>query len=127
MEVGDTAESGAPALFEKRPIFWQFAERRPEFPRFYSAMIALRKNSNALRRGDVTWLKNSDESRILTFSRKSGTEEILVAINMSSTPYFGSVEAAGSFDELTPSAANRSNSLPSFSLDGYGFRIFRRR
>jgi glycosidase len=127
MEVGDTAESGAPALFEKRPIFWQFAERRPEFPRFYSSMIALRKNSNALRRGDVTWLKNSDESRVLTFSRKSGTEEILVAINMSSTPYFGSVEAAGSFDELTPSAANRSNSLPSFSLDGYGFRIFRRR
>ena len=30
MEVGDTAESGAPALFEKLPVFWQIAERRPE-------------------------------------------------------------------------------------------------
>jgi cyclomaltodextrinase len=35
MEVGDTAESGAPALFEKLPVFWKIAERRPEFPRFY--------------------------------------------------------------------------------------------
>ena len=32
MEVGDTTESGAPALFEKLPIFWSIAERRPEFP-----------------------------------------------------------------------------------------------
>src|SRR6185295_2407096 len=28
MEVGDTTESGAPALFEKLPIFWAIAERR---------------------------------------------------------------------------------------------------
>ena len=38
MENGDTTESGAPALFEKLPIFWQIAERRPEFPRFYKAV-----------------------------------------------------------------------------------------
>ncbi len=77
MEAGDTAESGAPALFEKLPIFWQFAERRPEFPLFYKEMIQLRKNSIALRRGDLTWLKNSDEAKILTFKRTSGNEEIL--------------------------------------------------
>ncbi|HEV8593017.1 MAG TPA: alpha-amylase family glycosyl hydrolase, partial [Pyrinomonadaceae bacterium] len=80
MEVGDTAESGAPALFEKIPIFWQIAERRPEFPRFYRSMIALRKSSTPLRRGDLTWQRNSDENRILTFTRRSGNEELLVAI-----------------------------------------------
>jgi hypothetical protein len=53
-------------------------------------MIDLRKNSIALRRGDLTWLKNSDEARVLTFSAKAETEEILVAINMTSTPFFGS-------------------------------------
>jgi len=36
MEVGDTTESGAPALFEKLPVFWPTAERRPEFPYFSS-------------------------------------------------------------------------------------------
>src|ERR1044072_444336 len=42
MEVGDTTESGAPALFEKLPIFWAFAERRKEFPLFYKQIIAQR-------------------------------------------------------------------------------------
>src|SRR5688500_5759812 len=59
MEVGDTTESGAPALFEKRLIFWPFAERRRDFPLFYAGMISFRKSSMALRRGNVTWLRNS--------------------------------------------------------------------
>lgn len=94
MENGDTTESGSPALFEKMPIFWQFAERRPEFPRFYKSMIELRKSSVALRRGDLMWLKNSDDKRILTFARSAGREEILVAINLSSEPFAGLVKRA---------------------------------
>lgn len=137
MEVGDTTESGAPALFEKLPIFWGISERRPEFPRFYREMMQLRKNSLALRRGDLSWLKNSDESRILTFTRKSGNEEILVAINLSNTPFFGAVEASGNYMEITPDIyTNPENkalksitnvALPSLSLDAYGFRLFRKR
>lgn len=127
MEAGDTTESGAPALFEKLPIFWQFAERRKEFPLFYNSMIALRKNSVALRRGDLTWIKNSDETRILTFLRKSGNEEILVAVNTTSAPFFGSVEISGEFEEITPNIKKNSNGLPAISLDSFGFRIFRRK
>jgi len=141
MEAGDTAESGAPALFEKLPIFWQFAERRPEFPRFYKSMIALRKSSIALRRGDLTWLRNSDENRVLAFTRRSGKEEILVAVNMTNTPFFGSVETSANFDEITPNigqplppddekakfTAKSSVGLPVLNLDAYAFRIFRRR
>ena len=141
MEAGDTTESGAPALFEKLPIYWGFAERRPEFPRFYKSMIELRKNSVALRRGDLTWLKNSDESKILTFTRKSGNEEILVAINMSNQPFFGAVEASGNYTEITPNIGaplspdddklkakvQTTNALPSLSLESFGFRLFRRK
>jgi cyclomaltodextrinase / maltogenic alpha-amylase / neopullulanase len=127
MESGDSTESGAPALFEKLPIFWQFAERRPEFPRFYKGMIDLRKNSVALRRGDLTWLKNSDEAKVLTFKRTSGNEEIVVAINMNSQPFFGAVEIAGNYEEITPNVEKKSNALPTLALDGFGFRIFRRK
>ncbi len=141
METGDTTESGAPALFEKLPIFHKFAERRPEFPKFYKSMIELRKNSIALRRGDLTWLKNSDESRVLTFTRKSGAEEILVAINMSNAPFFGSIEAGGNFEEITPGIAtplppdndkirvkSKANVvLPVLTLDAFGYRVFRKR
>jgi cyclomaltodextrinase / maltogenic alpha-amylase / neopullulanase len=141
MEVGDTSESGYPALFERVPIFWQTAVRRPEFPRFYKAMTALRKSSPALRRGDLTWLRNSDENRILTFARRDSAEEILIAINTSGAPFVGTIEAAGNFEDVTPdisapllpgqSAAENQKkptvALPAIALDSWGYRIFRRR
>jgi cyclomaltodextrinase / maltogenic alpha-amylase / neopullulanase len=144
MEAGDTTESGAPALFEKLPIFWPFAERRPEFPRFYKQMTALRRSSNALRRGRLEWLHNSDERRIVSYLRRTPNEEILVAINLSSQPFVGTVEAAAQtgFTDVTPdvgaplppdaaaperSAKSRTGGLPALALDAWGYRIFRRR
>jgi len=143
MEVGDTAESGAPALFEKLPIFWPIAERRPEFPRFYKQMVALRWSSNALRRGSLEWLRNSDETRVLTYARRTPDEEVLVAINLSNRTFGGSVDVGnrGTFVDVTPdvnpplppdapaperNARKRAVSLPALSLDAWGYRIFRR-
>ena len=144
MEVGDATESGAPALFEKLPIFWPIAERRPDFQRFYKQMVALRQASSALRRGSLEWLHNSDESRVVTYLRRSTDEEILVAINFSNRPFFGSIEVADSqaFKDVTPdigaplppdapaperAARARTNGLPAVSLDASGYRIFQRR
>ena len=90
-------------------------------------MITLRKNSVALRRGDLTWLKNSDETRVLTFTRKSGNEEIFVAINMSNSPFFGAVEIGANFEEITPNVEKKNVGLPTLSLDAFGFRIFRKK
>ena len=123
MEVGDTTESGAPALFEKLPIFWSIADRRQEFPKFYKQMMTMRRASMPLRRGTLEWLKNSDESRVVTYLRRMGNEEVLVAINFSSRPFFGSVEVAnaGKFVEVN----NRAAGLPALALDAWGYRIFR--
>jgi glycosidase len=108
MEVGDTTESGAPALFEKLPIFWAIAERRKEFPVFYKNIIALRRASAALRRGTLEWVRNSDESRVVSFVRRAGNEKVLVAINFSSRPFLGSVGGQ------------------KVSLDAWGYRILNR-
>src|SRR5437588_652238 len=143
MEVGDTTESGAPALFEKLPVFWPIAERRPEFPRFYRQMSALRKASDALRRGSLEWLHNSDEARVVTYLRRSNDEEVLIAINFSNRPFNGSIEIANgaAFTDITPdvgppsrpdapaperAARARINALPILSLDAWGYRIFHR-
>jgi glycosidase len=143
MEAGDTTESGAPALFEKLPVFWSFAERRPEFPRFYKQMTTLRRSSSALRRGSLEWLRNSDESRIVSYLRRSPNEEILVTINLSSKPFVGLVEGATStgFTDVTPDVGaplppdvfnperivrTRTVGLPALALDAWGYRIFRR-
>lgn len=143
MEVGDTTESGAPALFEKLPIFWPIAERRPEFPRFYKQMMALRRSSSALKRGAVEWLRNSDEARVLTYFRRTPDEEVFVTINLSSLPFHGTVEvgSGAAFTDITPDiapplppdapaperAARAGRvGLPALSLDAWGYRIFRR-
>ncbi|HKG22755.1 MAG TPA: alpha-amylase family glycosyl hydrolase, partial [Blastocatellia bacterium] len=136
MEVGDTTESGAPALFEKMPVFWQIAERRPEFPRFYRQIIALRRGSPALQQGVTTWLRNSDEARVVTYARRAGNEEFLVAINLSNKPFFGFVEAGQgqAFADVTPDLSGspatarteRPVALPALALDAWGFKIYRR-
>ncbi|HLN99385.1 MAG TPA: alpha-amylase family glycosyl hydrolase [Pyrinomonadaceae bacterium] len=143
MEVGDTTESGAPALFEKLPIFWPIAERRPEFPRFYKQMMALRRSSTALRRGSLEWLANSDETRVVSYLRRTKDEEVLVAINLSNVPFAGVVNSAAvqGFVEVTPdveaplppdapaparAARKRTVELPALTLDAWGYRIFRR-
>ena len=143
MEAGDTTESGAPALFERLPVFWPIAERRPEFPRFYKQIIELRRQSPALRRGTLQWLRNSDETRVLTYLRRAGDEEMLVAINFSNLPFAGTIEAptGTAFADVTPHVAlplppdapapaytppARTVNLPALSLDSWGYRIFRR-
>jgi cyclomaltodextrinase len=143
MEVGDTTESGAPALFEKLPIFWPFVERRPEFPRFYKQMLALRQASTALRRGSLEWVRNSDESRVVSYIRTSGNEQVLVAINLSNSPFLGMIEAssANGYIEITPEVGppqspdapasdnvntKRTVGLPAVSIAAWGYRIFRR-
>ena len=144
MEVGDTTESGDPALFYRLPIFWPIVKRRPEFPRFYQQIIALRKAHAALTRGSVEWLRNSDEARVVTFTRRDEQEEVVVAINFSNTPSTSRSKrrAGAAYTDITPDTrdplrrrrhpsrtrrarAHRS-ALPALSLDAWGYRIFRR-
>lgn len=130
MEAGDTTESGAPALFERLPIFWGNVERRRQFPLFYRQIISLRRDHPALRRGETEWLRNSDEQRVVSFLRRDGNEELLVTINLSNRPFAGLVEAANgsSFKNVTPDSVSRDriSALPALMLESWGFRIFGR-
>jgi glycosidase len=107
-------------------------------------MVALRRGSNALRRGSLQWLHNSDEARIVSYLRRSTDEEVLIAINLSNRPFFGSIEVNNgeAFTDVTPdvgpplppdapaaerAARMRNNGLPALSLDAWGYRIFQRK
>ena len=126
-EAGDVTESGAPALFERLPVFWQGVERRPEFATFFHEIIALRRAHAALRQGTTTWLHNSDEDRILTYTRSDGTETFLVAVNLSSRPFSGTVDAAGNYSDVTPPPLKQAAvNLPSLTLDAWGWKILRK-
>jgi glycosidase len=141
MEIGDTGESGDPAIAERIPIFWPIVERRPEFPKLYREMIALRRGHEALRRGDTVWVPSSAPERVVSFLRRAAGEDVLVTVNLSSRPWTGTVElpAGAPFAEITPAVPLPQQpgggtperkvhqlELPALSLDAWGFRIFRR-
>ncbi len=125
MEVGDTTESGDPALFERLPVFWAMAQRRPEFPKFYREMIALRRAHAALRQGETEWVRNGEPDRIVSYLRRDSSEELLVVVNCSNRPFLGLVDAAAGFADLGVGGAKPS-ATPAVSLDAWGFRVFRR-
>jgi len=142
MEVADTTPSTGPALFEKESIFWQAGQVEPEIPEFYKVMIPLRENSPALRHGELVWLRNSNEDEVVTYLRRTPEETVLVAVNLSSVPFAGSIEAgSGSWKEVTlnnfppqgeagmPTTQHQAPAppmaLPALSLPPFGVRIFR--
>jgi cyclomaltodextrinase / maltogenic alpha-amylase / neopullulanase len=126
MEVGDSTQSSAPALFEPQKIFWQAATWHPEYPKFYSAIAELRRTHPALQQGELIWIHNTDEQQVVTFLRRAGTEEFLIAVNLSNTPFRGAVEApAGNWKEIElPTAKPEVGAVPFVSLDAFGARIF---
>jgi cyclomaltodextrinase / maltogenic alpha-amylase / neopullulanase len=127
METGDTTESAAPSLFEKRPIAWEMAERRPQVAPFYQALARLRRAHPAFTRGEVRWLRNSDEARVLSYARVTATESFVVVVNLSSRSVSGLVEVeAGAYTDVTPAKTGSTATLPAVFLAPWEFRVFRR-
>ncbi len=127
MEVGDSTQSRAPALFEPEKIFWSAADWHPDYPKFYAAMTTLRHEHPALQQGATLWLHNSDEQHVVTYIRRAGSEEFLIAVNLSNVPSRGSVEAARNWKEIQlPGSKLEPEALPFLSLDAFGTRIFQK-
>ena len=127
MEVGDATQSRDPALFEPQKIFWGAEKWHPEYPKFYAFMTALRHNHPALQQGATTWLHNSNEQQVVTYLRSAGSEEFLIAVNLSNTPFRGSVEAAGNWKEIElPVSKPEPEAVPFLSLNAFEARIFQK-
>ena len=132
MEVGDTTESGAPALFEKLPVFWAIGERRPEFRKTYETLIRLRKQHTALRRGNLNWLANDAAADVVSFVRRDETEEIVALVNLTNRPRKVRVtfESNEGFVDLVDGTKVDKNVLQfktwTVELDAWGWRWFAR-
>src|SRR5208337_1087856 len=92
MEAGDATESGDPALFEKLPVFWKPKERLPPPREIHRDLIKLRQGNGAFRNDRVIWLRNSQETDLVTFMRLDAQQEFVVVINFSNRPLVGWVE-----------------------------------
>jgi glycosidase len=129
MEVGDATESGAPALFEKLPVYWEPKER-PPLRGIYQDLIKLRRQYAAFSNDRVVWLENSQPTDLVTFMRLDARDEFVVLINFSNRPLVGSVKVmhANEFRPVRipgmpePAAAG----LPLFELGNFEWRIYHR-
>ena len=131
MEIGDTTESAAPALFERAPILWSMAERRPDVAPYYQALAGLRRAHSVFTRGEVRWLANDDANRVLSFERhgagNAADESLLVAINFSSQPFAGAIQVgAGPYQDITPQAKGSAGTPAALSLKPWEVRVFRK-
>lgn len=129
MEVGDATESGDPALFEKLPIFWRPKER-PPLRDIYRDLIKLRRAHPALTNDRVVWLRNSQESDLVTIMRLDEREEFVFLFNFSNRPLVGWVEVMNA-EQFRPVAitgmpAAPVNGLPLFRLNGFEWRVYHR-
>jgi cyclomaltodextrinase / maltogenic alpha-amylase / neopullulanase len=129
MEVGDVNESGGDALFKKENISWQ-TPKHPELRDTYEDLIRLRHEYPALCNSRVDWLRNSDETKLLTFRRVDGKDELLIVINFSDSPVSGKIDLKNP-DGFTPvkisgMPSSDDSPLPTFHLDGFEWRIFHR-
>lgn len=129
MEVGDATESGDPALFEKLPIFWRPKER-PPLRDIYRDLIKLRRAHPALTNDRVVWLRNSQESDLVTIMRLDDREEFVFLFNFSNRPVVGWVEVMNA-EQFRPVAitgmpAAPANGLPLFRLNGFEWRVYHR-
>ena len=129
MEVGDAAESGDPALFEKLPVFWKPKER-PPLADIYRQLIKLRKDHVAFRNDRVIWLRNSNEADLVTIMRLEGKDEFVIVVNLSSRPQIGWVEVMNDHQfnliKFPGMPEAPTNGFPMFRLNGYEWRVYHR-
>lgn len=129
MEVGDATESGAPALFEKLPVYWEPKER-PPLRQIYGELLKLRQRHAAFINDEVVWLNNSQPADLVTFMRRDKQDEFVVLINFSNRPRVGSVDVSNAeeFRPLPISGMPETpiNRLPLFKLSGFQWRIYHR-
>jgi len=89
-EVGD---STAPQQQSHVAIRWDIwkpeSQRRTSIAgqqnaklRVYKQLVQMRKDETVLTSGELTWVGNSNQDGVVSFTRKKGMEEILVLINL---------------------------------------------
>ena len=119
------------------PINWAspLADR---FSSFYKSLGMLRRSHEALRSGVTEWLTCGAGAGLIAFTRKGQSEEILIAINFSTSAAEGSASlrkslfkkdklSAGGWSEVTPPGAAHvipHPNPPAIKLGPWDFTIF---
>jgi glycosidase len=84
----EVAETARQSLYAKWPADWAHGETPEGQARFAlcQKLCKLRRTERALKQGSVEWLDNDAPVTVLSFLRKSGSEQILTVVNLKDSP-----------------------------------------
>lgn len=121
-EVADISRN---SLYAKWPVDWSVADTPTGQTRYAlcQKLSALRKNEQALKRGELTWLDNDAPEAVMSYLRVTGGEQILTVVNLSGTSVrvaLKSVKAG-----FSPLLTFGVTGVPQdgFVLDAYGYYV----
>jgi glycosidase len=131
-EVADTARH---SIFGRAPIDWANGDTPAGQTRFAfcKQLCAMRHAERALTHGEVVWLDNDQPDSVLSFLRRTASEEILSVVNLSHRPTKVRVtfpERIGwSGDTLLAEGAKAETGDSGFlvNLDGFGHLVAKRK
>ena len=129
-EIADKAQH---SIFAKLTIDWPNAARPEGQKRFALCrrLCELRHTERALTEGEVIWLENGQEDAVISFERKSGSERMLVVVNLSHSKVDACLkafpEAPATLRELLSSGASLAPSDAKshlrIGLEGLGYFV----
>lgn len=119
------------------PVNWA-SPLATRFSAFYKSLGMLRRSHEALRSGDTTWLTSGAGAALLAFTRRGRSEEILVAINFSTSVVEDIAStrkslfkkdklSTGGWSEVTPPGSAHAiphPNPPAIKLGAWDFTIF---
>lgn len=116
----------------RRPMIWDSAEWNTDILKLYRFLIALRKESEALRKGDFIDIKVNGNSGILAYGRKTEKEFLIILINTTHAKTNGNVNIATidsyldiAYDFEQKITVKMEGRVLKVQLKPYEWRIFR--
>jgi len=111
-------------VYEKNPVNWN---ANPEFRELYEQLIGMRKDKEVLRRGEFSYLQNSDEDVVTSFERRYDGNRAIVLLNWGESARTVTVhpEQSGKpWKEFFGEDLHQGNRPLEIRLNPYSFKVF---
>jgi glycosidase len=97
---------------------------------FFTSLFALRADNATLQRAPVTWLSNSSNDVVLSFTRSDASGTFLVLVNLSGKSVSGSLDGVPSvagWSDVSPRSSpggTNHTAPPAYNLQAHDFAVF---